>query len=206
MSALSNRVLVLNKSWTPIGTISVKRAIIVLFSYENNGEPKAKIVEPESYSQYTWEDWSQLRPKDGEDRIMSANMEFKVPEVIVLTKYDKFPKPRTQFSRRELYKRDNNTCMYCGCKPGTAELTIDHIIPKSRIRPGECATTWENTVLCCVSCNRKKANRTPEEAGMKLLCKPVKPKFSLIRGEVTKPLKSWTQFLGELYWQIPLQD
>jgi 5-methylcytosine-specific restriction endonuclease McrA len=87
--------------------------------------------------------------------------------------------------------------MYCGDTPGTEELTIDHILPKSM--GGK--TSWENCVLACVKCNSYKANRTPEQARMKFYrpdYKPFKPKFNLFKGDVR--VDSWQAFLGEMYF------
>src|ERR1700740_731597 len=106
LSINNRKVLVLNKGWTPINTIPLRDAITMLFGCQDNGEPKAKVVEPESYAQMTWEDWSRLKPKATDDVIRSANLYFRVPEIIVLTTYDKMPKPKVHFSRRTLFKRD----------------------------------------------------------------------------------------------------
>jgi 5-methylcytosine-specific restriction endonuclease McrA len=174
----------------------------MLFSDYEDGEPKAKVIEPESYAMMSWDDWSKLKPRVNDETIRAANMVFRCPEVIMLTRYDKFPQPKSHFSRRTLYKRDRYTCQYCGKKPGTESLTIDHIIPRSRGG----LTTWENTVLACVECNSKKANRTPKEAGMKLLTVPAKPKVSLFKSDFVKPVKSWDAFISTAYWEVELQD
>lgn len=202
MSLMTQPVLVLNKGWKPVGTVSLQRAIIMLFSDYEDDTPKAKIIEPESYAVMTWEDWSKLKPRVDDAVIRAANVVFRCPEVIMLTRYDKFPEPKSHFSRRTLYKRDRYTCQYCLCKPGTEELTIDHIIPRSRGG----LTTWENCALACVECNARKANRTPEEAKMTLHCVPKKPKVNLFRSDLLKPVKSWEAFLGAAYWEVPLQD
>lgn len=202
MTALRNKkVLVLNRGWSPIGVVSLERALIMLFSVYKDGEPKAKIIDPTSdFQTFTWEDWSRLRPKNGEDSIRSTNVIFRVPEVILLSKYDKLPQHKIHFSRRTLYRRDTNQCQYCGCTPGTEELTIDHVMPRSR--GGK--TTWENCVLACVKCNSKKADRTPEECGMKLRKSPKKPASPLFKGDIK--IKSWQSFLGEAYWNCTLDN
>ncbi|MFX7620976.1 HNH endonuclease signature motif containing protein, partial [Acinetobacter baumannii] len=81
-----------------------------------------------------------------------------MPEIILLSKYDKLPAQRVHFSRRTLYHRDNNTCQYCSKKFSTSDLNIDHVLPRSQ--GGR--SSWENCVLACFKCNSKKANRTPE--------------------------------------------
>jgi len=202
MSALKQPVLVLNKGWTPVGMVSVQRAIVMVFSDYSDGTPKAKIIEPESYAAMSWSDWSKLKPRVDDAVIRAANVVFRCPEVIMLTRYDKFPEAKTHFSRRTLYKRDHYTCQYCGCHPGTESLTIDHVVPRSR--GGE--TTWTNTVLACVECNAKKANRTPQEAGMTLRVVPQKPKIHLFKWDRMKPVKSFEAFISTAYWEAPLRD
>lgn len=202
MTAIRNRnVLVLNKGWSAIGVVSLERAIVMLFSTCKDGQPKAKIIDPtKDFQTFTWEDWSRLRPAVDEAVINGANYAFRIPEVIVLSKFDRLPQHKIHFSRRTIYKRDDNQCQYCGVMPGTKELTIDHIKPRSR--GGK--TTWENCALACVKCNSFKADRTPEECGMKLMKEPKKPVISLFKGEVK--VKSWETFLGEAYWNVTLDN
>jgi 5-methylcytosine-specific restriction endonuclease McrA len=85
----------------------------------------------------------------------------------------RLPLPLT---RRTVIARDLYTCQYCGAQPGRAELTIDHVLPRSR--GGK--TTWENAVTACKPCNHKKRDRTPEEAEMTLRAKPSRPRFVAI--------------------------
>ena len=196
------RCLVLNKSWTPLRTVSLQRAIIMLFSVYEDGEPKARVIEPESYATMTWDDWSKLKPLATDEAIRGARMEFRVPEVILLTRYDKLPQPKVHFSRRNLYKRDGMTCQYCGARPGSQELTVDHVIP--RAQGG--GTSWENCVLACVECNRRKADKTPKQAKMTLRKTPKKPHIRFFRYDTLKPVKSWEAFLGEAYWNVGIGD
>jgi 5-methylcytosine-specific restriction endonuclease McrA len=196
------RCLVLNKSWNPIGTVSLERAITLLFTVVQNGEPKARIIDPSSYQTFTWEDWSKLRPSATDEKIIGANLHFRVPEIILLSKYDKMPQRQAHFSRRNLFKRDGQTCQYCGDQPGSEELTIDHVLPRSQGG----VTSWENCVLACVTCNRKKANRTPSQAKMKLMKVPKKPHLKALKFDTLKPVKSWCAFLGAAYWSIGLEN
>lgn len=204
MSAiLTNRkVLVLNKNWTPVGTITLQDAITKVFSTYDDGTPKARIIEPETFQLFTWEDWSKLRPLATDEKIAASNMFFKIPEIILLSKFEKLPKPKVHFSRRTLYKRDRMMCQYCGSTPGSEELTIDHVLP--RAQGG--LTTWENCVLACVDCNRTKANRTPKQANMMLRTVPKKPDPKFFRFDTIKPVKSWETFLGEAYWTVELEN
>ena len=197
---LSNKVLLLNRSWIPIAVISLQRALTVLFSAYKNNEPKAYIIDVnENYAKYTWEDWAKLIPNCEEATIRSARQSFRVPEIVLLSRYNKLPQQRIHFSRRTIYRRDGNICQYCGSKPGTVELSIDHILPRSRGG----TTTWENCVLACTNCNKRKADRTPQECGMMLLKHPKKPHFTFYKSNYR--CKSWEAILGEMYWSVELQ-
>lgn len=200
MSILTQRkVLVLNRGWNPIAVVTLERAMCLICASYNNGEPKARIMDPTTdFKLYTWEDWAKLIPAHGEATIRSAKQNFRIPEIVLLTRYNKLPQQRVHFSRRTIYRRDANMCQYCGCKPGTPELSIDHILPRSRGG----TTTWENCVLACTRCNKKKADRTPEECGMALLRKPKKPHFSFYKGDYR--CKSWESILGVAYWETEL--
>jgi 5-methylcytosine-specific restriction endonuclease McrA len=174
----------------------------MLFSTYTDGVVKARIIEPDSYATFTWEEWSELQPLVTDEHIAGANMHFRIPEIILLSRYEKLPKPKAHFSRRTIYKRDKLTCMYCGAQPGSEELSIDHVVP--RAQGGQ--TTWENCVLSCVDCNRRKADKTPKQAGMKLLKEPKKPSTHLFRFDTTKPVKSWAAFIGTAFWNVELDN
>lgn len=198
----SRKCLVLNKGWSPVGTVTLQAAIIKLFSSYKNGDPKARIIDPESYQTFTWDDWSKLKPVCSDEAIRSANIAFRIPEIILLSRYDKLPNPRLHFSRRTLYKRDKMTCQYCGGKPGSEELTIDHVLPRSQGG----GTSWENCVLACVDCNSRKANRTPQQANMMLAKQPTKPRMNLFSFDPLKKVKSWEAFLGEAFWEVNIEN
>jgi 5-methylcytosine-specific restriction endonuclease McrA len=201
-ATMGKKCLVLNRNWTPVATVSIQRAITMLFSEYDDGTPKAKIIDHETFQIFSWSDWSKMRPSLTDEQIAGANYSYKIPEIILLSKYEKMPRPKVHFSRRTLFKRDKMMCQYCGEKPGTDLLTIDHVIP--RAQGG--TTTWENCALCCVGCNRKKADKTPKQAGMKLLSVPAKPSTNLFRYETLKPVKSWEAILGEQYWNTELDN
>jgi 5-methylcytosine-specific restriction endonuclease McrA len=209
VESLNRRVLVLNKNWQPHRVDTVRSALNLLFG-EDGGEPKARIVDPfAQFQTYTWEDWSQLRPKSGEPVIHGVRELFRVPEVVLLNQYDKLFRRGVKFSRRMIHRRDNYTCQYFGCHPGSSELTIDHITPRSLGG----LTTWTNCVVCCVECNQKKDNRTPRQARMKLLREPFKPKFELFKTDCQHIPKSWETWLkdhdavvSEVYWNVTLEN
>lgn len=194
-------VLVLNKLWTAVHVITLKRAVSMLFT------GKAVIINPsEAFATYTWEDWAKLRLKDGEDSIHSVRQQFKIPEVILLTDYDKMPRHQVQFSRRMIHKRDNWICQYCGQTVDSSEITIDHIVPRSK--GGQ--TTWLNCISSCQKCNMKKGHRSLEEAHMKLIRQPKKPEFALFKVEKRFAYKSWHHFVDKMissaFWDVELEN
>jgi 5-methylcytosine-specific restriction endonuclease McrA len=196
------RVLILNKAWAVIGTCGMARAIHMLFSTYKNGEPKARIIDPNEFTAFSWSDWSVLAPKDGEDVIRGHGKDFRVPEVIVLSKYDKFPLRKVKFNRKTLYRRDGFRCGYCGGKFSSDLLSIDHIVPRSRGG----TTVWTNVTTSCVPCNSKKGSRLLSEAGMELRIQPTKPQFDLFKHDSPVRPKSWDAFLSEAYWSVPLEN
>ena len=134
--------------------------------------------------------------------IRSSYLALVPPEVILLSGYVGMAERSVVFSRRNLYKRDRYTCQYCGAQPGAAELTIDHVLPRSRGG----VSSWVNCALACVSCNKRKANRTPSEAGMPLRKAPAKPSWralSQIPPHVRR--ESWGKFLSRAYWEVELE-
>lgn len=193
-AVLSRPTLVLNRNWQPVGVASVARSLTLVAA------ERARIVDPNDFQQHTWQDWSQLIPPDGEPFVQAVRFRLRIPEIIALTDYDRVPTSIVTFSRRNLFKRDRLMCQYCGVRPGTEELTIDHVLPKSRGG----ASTWENCVLACIDCNGRKANRTPEEARMPLLKTPVRPKWAPLFARHDTRIASWSKFVSEAYWSIEL--
>jgi 5-methylcytosine-specific restriction endonuclease McrA len=205
-TALDSNVLVLNKHYAALRVVSAKRAFTLLF------KEIAEIVAVEdsqyvSYDFQSWKDISIYRSKyerDHHEWIHCVRFELAVPRIIRLLFYDRLPRTPVKFNRRNIFARDANHCQYCGKRFPTAELSLDHILPRSR--GGE--TSWSNIVCCCVECNVRKGGRTPNEAHMKLIADPVKPKRSPV---VTLRLSSekyasWKQFLDIAYWNVELKD
>lgn len=161
-------VLVLNRSYIPVNVIGPRRAIVMVL----NGV--ASTVE--ASGQF----------------IRAGRMMLPVPSVITLTEYNKVPKQNRTVNRKTILLRDRYTCQYCGELRAKEALTLDHVIPQSRRGP----STWENLVACCRKCNHRKADRTPEEAGMKLLHKPARigihAKLKLMAAGQDQ---SWNQYL-----------
>mgnify|MGYP000232780631 CR=1 FL=1 len=202
MEALNSKVLVLNRLWQVIDVCSVRRAICLLYLRH------AQVVLKEGGSFYTfgfeeWRDFSQNSADNG-DVIRTITYKIKVPRVILLMIYDKLPPREVKFTRRNIYRRDKNTCQYCGKTFRPEELNIDHVVPLSR--GGK--DTWENVVCSCISCNLRKGNKTLKEAGMRLIRKPKKPEWGTFIKENLANIKeeSWKSFLDVAYWNVELDQ
>ena len=193
-AVLQRPTLVLNRHWQPVRVTTVARALIQVWN------ATAHVVDPADYQLYTWADWAALRPRVDELAITTPRLRLRVPEVVALTTYDRLPVLAVSFSRRNVFKRDRYACQYCGARPGSAELTIDHVVPRSHGG----ASSWENCVLACVTCNRHKANRTPEQAGLVLRKKPVRPRWQPLYMTCSVRIDSWSHFLSEVYWNVEL--
>jgi len=195
-AVLTRPTLVLNRNWQPVGVATVARALVKVFN------DAARIVDPNDYAVYNWDDWSMLRPDDGELCIRTQRFRLRVPEVVTLTRYDRVPANTVTFSRRNIFKRDRYTCQYCGKQPGSEELTIDHVLPRSRGG----GSNWQNCVLACVECNHRKADRTPSEARMALKTKPKRPMWRPFYAAYGRRIDSWAKFLSEAYWNVELEE
>lgn len=194
---LDQRALVLNRSWVAIDTTTVRRAIVWIY------RGIARAVNPETYEAHDFESWADLSVVRDQPTIRTINLQIRVPEVILLQMYNEVPRKEVVFSRRNIYKRDKYTCQYCGARPGSEELSIDHVVP--RAQGGH--STWTNCVLACVECNKRKANRTPPEAGLRLLREPVRPPWTpLVSVRLGTRRASWERFLSEKYWNTELVD
>lgn len=194
-SSLHHSVLVLNRCYMAVQVVGLRRAICLLF------RDLAEIVHHEDgqYANYDFESWltySELMADADGDKgewIRSVNFAFRVPRVVRLLEYDRIPKRTLRFSRRNIFARDNHCCMYCGSRFPLSELSLDHVMPRSRGGP----TSWENVVSSCVRCNVRKGGRTPQEARMKLVNEPVRPKRSPLLGvKLSNPkYSSWKPWL-----------
>lgn len=193
---LQRPALVLNRNWQPVGVSTVSRALVKVWN------ESARIVDPVDFQQYAWDDWALLEPLEDEAFISTQWLKLRVPEVIALTTYDRMPRNVVAFSRRNVFKRDNYTCQYCGCRPGSEDLTIDHVLP--RAQGG--TSCWTNCVLACVKCNHRKANRTPDRAGMPLKKDPVRPVWNPMYARHGARLESWSRFVSDAYWNVELEE
>ena len=187
MSALNKAVLVLNKMWLPIRIIPAYRALTLVFA------GKASSVDCADWSAYNWELWVKHGvSKKPYGTILTSSCEIEIPEIVVLSTYDKVYKKDVKLTKRNIYIRDGYKCQYTGKKVKESESDIDHIVPRSK--GGR--NSWENLVVCSKEINRMKANRTPEQAGLKLIKKPTKPDSDrmLIDPKINIP-ESWDKFV-----------
>ena len=195
---IESAVLVLNRNYHPVHVTSVKRAFSLLY------QGVAKAID-EQYKLYEFADWAALSAT--QDCITTVNRTIRIPRVLVLSAYEYLPKGRVRFSRLNIYARDQDTCQYCSRTLPRSELNLDHVNP--RTLGGK--TTWENVVCSCVPCNLKKGGRTPEQAGMRLLRKPFRPRWTpLFRGAIRRvTYREWLPFLrveDSSYWNVELLD
>lgn len=159
-------MLVLNQNYEPMHIVNVKKAVLLIFLQ------KADMIE-------------QLN-----DVLRAQHITFPFPSVIRLKHYVKRPYKQVVLNRKNIIRRDRNTCQYCG--KNHSPMTVDHIVP----RQFGGKDTWENLVCACIKCNNKKGNRTPEQAEMKLVRTPKKPThLFFLQHLISNPHKTWRPYL-----------
>ena len=196
---LNTSVLVLNRLYQPVHVTSVKRAFSLLY------QGIAKAID-DQYKLYEFSDWARLSAAE-HDSVATVSRRIRVPRVLVLSAYEHLPRGRVRFSRLNIYARDGDSCQYCGHKLARSELNLDHVVPRSQ--GGK--TSWENVVCSCVPCNLRKGGRTPEQAHMKLLKRPLRPRWTpFFRGSAKRiTYREWLPFLTlaeASYWNVELLD
>ena len=162
---INNKVLLLNNSYEPLLVITVKKAILLYF----NG--KIEFVEK------------------GDSYISSIYMKFQIPKIVRLKKYIYVKKKQISLTRKNIFKRDNHICQYCG--KSSQELTIDHVIPKDKGG----VDNWKNLVTACRRCNTKKGNSNLKEIPMELIKLPYKPSYLLNLHAYAEANKSWKKYI-----------
>lgn len=161
----NNMILVLNSDYTPLTVASVNRAFKLVY------KEKAEIVVSKGH-------------------IKTENFNYEKPLIIRLHNYISYPNKKATLSRYNLYRRDDYKCQYCGSKNN---LTMDHVIPKSR--GGK--NIWANLVTCCIECNVYKGDRTPEEANMRLLKTPFTPTHLFFINKMYRIHDEWQPYLNK---------
>jgi 5-methylcytosine-specific restriction endonuclease McrA len=171
-----HRVLVLNRLWQAVNVCGLERAIALL--YTGHAQVVYKGGEGEFFT-LSFPEWCAFDQLNGDtDYIATVRMRVPIPHIILLARYDRYPKNEVKLSRQHIFERDRFTCQYCGFRGDRKRLTLDHILPRSRGG----ATSWTNMVCCCIDCNHRKGDRTDHEARMRLRRRAHKPK--------------WTPFIG----------
>lgn len=203
--SLGLSVLVLNRSFMAVHVTNVRRAIALLF------RELAEVVDVEEghYGAYSFDSWRALSAMQASldhphhDWIRGVGYVLRAPRVVRLLACDRGPRQGLRFNRRNIFARDSNQCQYCGQHFPLSELSLDHVMPRSRGG----LTSWENIVCACVACNVRKGGRTPQEAGMNLVRLPVKPKRSpLLSLKLGNPkYASWKSFVDRAYWTVDLK-
>ncbi len=185
--ALTAPVLLLNRYYAPVSVASARRGLVLLYCGVANA------LDSEGHV-YDFAHWLKLPIRERDDMVPLVNGQLRVPRVLHLLAYDRFPRVSIRLSRRNLLLRDDHQCQYCGRRPGVRDLNLDHVIPRSR--GGR--ESWENLVVSCRGCNLKKGRRTPDEAGMALLQRPHEPHWSRaahILMATREPYEEWQPFL-----------
>lgn len=195
-SLLEDRTLVLNRSWAVVNVTSVRRALTLVY------QKVARVIATDNYQTHDFDSWTALSASRDQPCVHTVSFSIRVPEVIVLIAYDAFPEKHVPFSRRNLFRRDHHTCQYCGKKMRGEELTIDHVIPRSK--GGR--SSWENCVLACVACNVRKGDRLPLQSGLQLVRAPKRPNWTpYLSLSLGTKKESWEKFVSERYWNIELE-
>lgn len=190
MRRIHTRTLVLNADYLPIGLISWKRAVVLSIINQDNPNEGVEVID------FYKNDFIEA----------TQGRKYPIPAVVRLPKYLRQKKRKIPFSRKNVFVRDKMTCQYCGFTDGSPKnLTYDHVIPRSVWKKKNhhgTPTTWQNIVTCCVPCNRKKADRTPQEAGMTLKKMPVEPnphQFILGLSPWSQIPDEWEPYLTPIY-------
>lgn len=190
------QTLVLNRNWQAVNIAGVRRTFALLFR-EN-----ARVVSSEASGQNTYDicEWihycERHPPRRGQPALHTVRHALRVPDVIILGDYEGLPLKQPRLTREGILERDGHVCQYCGHRFPDDELNIDHVIPRER--GGR--STWENLVTSCISCNEKKANRLPHEAGMRLASKPRHPPrlpFAATAISAARERPQWKSYLGQ---------
>jgi len=199
---LQSSVLVLNRSYSAVRVVNVRRAFIMLC------RDAAEVVHIDDgcYANYDFESWCELsmlvgaggngHPRREEaEWIRTVNFRIQVPRVIRLLRFDQLPRQSVRLNRKNVFARDGNRCQYCGLDFPPSQLSFDHVTPRSRGG----TTDWENVVTCCLICNSRKGDRTPQEAGMELRRRPARPAHNpMLKIKMGNPrYHVWQPFLSQ---------
>ena len=191
-------VLHLNRNWQVIGYRSIRESITAMNSAPGGADKAALGVDvtydvngKASYNPLPWEEWLKLPIREGDKVIHTPRLAIRVPTIIIAINFAKVILREPKLSKAAILERDGYICQYSGKKLFRSQLDIDHPHPKSR--GGK--DSWENMVACDKKINRKKKDKFPHEAGLKLIKDPKKPLAKPIAAIVPLKHKDWKPFL-----------
>jgi 5-methylcytosine-specific restriction endonuclease McrA len=180
-------VLVVNRHFQPVQLTTARRAFVLLYG-------GVALVLDASGELYDFSAWREVPPRASDDVVPTVSGSIRVPRVLHLRRYERVRRPQIRLSRKNVMLRDGHRCQYCGRSPPLRDLDLDHVQPRSR--GGR--DSWDNLVTSCRPCNLAKGWHTPEEAGMRLLGKPLTPRWStaaqILLGQ-PEPYEEWVPFL-----------
>ncbi|MEJ8755683.1 HNH endonuclease [Pontibacter sp. H259] len=164
---MKDKVLILNQDFSAIAVCSVHKAFLLVYL-----------------------DKAEMLSRSASEALRTVSKAYPVPSVIRLQRYVHVPYHGIALSRHNIMRRDNYTCQYCGT---VKNLTLDHLLPRSRGG----GSNWLNLVTACTRCNTRKGDRTPEEAGLKLIQKPIKPSLQFfLKMHLNTTNQDWGVYLG----------
>lgn len=183
-------VLVLNRNWQAIHVKSPTEALAMMFSDTATG---LNVIGQDNMIPYRWNEWVKLPQDENSNYIKTVRGDIKIPKIIILSEFDKVPQKRPKFSSTAIWNRDGGICQYTGQKLTPNEGNIDHVIPRSR--GGK--STWTNCVLVHKEVNAKKADKLPQEAGLKLIRTPQEPRSlpTVFYIKNKHKIREWDMFL-----------
>jgi 5-methylcytosine-specific restriction endonuclease McrA len=193
---LDGHVLVLNRLYQALQVATVREAFVLLAS--------GRVVAVDSdFRTLGWDDWRSVPPGPEERSVATPRERIRIPRVVLFPRVSRQPRRHIRFNRRNVYQRDRYRCQYCGKVHPPSRLNLDHVVPLSK--GGK--TSWENVVCSCVPCNRRKGDRLPREAGMRLIARPRHPRWNpLVHASDRHTYDFWRTFLDAAYWTVELDE
>jgi 5-methylcytosine-specific restriction endonuclease McrA len=210
MNVINQPVLSLNASWQALGTKTVKEALIAMLGGDGGNNPPAVAIDmefpvdadgsvdwdnPTNTSPVSWEEWVKLPVREYDLAIRTASMTIRAPRVIVQTNYGKMPVVQPRPTKDSIRKRDGGVCQYTGKPLTNREGNVDHVIP--RAQGGK--NTFENMVWSSKEINSLKADKTPQQAGLRLIRKPAAPRPVPVSSTINiAHHPSWVHFMDNV--------
>ncbi|MEM9190070.1 MAG: HNH endonuclease [Myxococcota bacterium] len=178
-------VLVLNRYYQPVRVTTARQAFELLFMGR-------AVALDDVYQSHDFGQWCELDVHEGCSCIGTTRGALRVPRLVVLATHSKTRRANARLTRDNVFRRDDYTCQYCGRRPGKRQLSLDHVVPKSRGGPAR----WDNLVTACADCNRRKGHKLPAECGMHPRNSPAEPRWSVVVcGDFDTRFAEWEPFL-----------